>query len=371
MREAMLFLARIAKYVIVNTKCLLYLFVSKRIKNQGLDGISTVVFSHDLGGGTEEYSKINFANEKYIVFKKISYRSDFAFAITYDNCVSYTTKNGMLKLVDGLKLDRVLVNSLVTYDDITFINDIVERTKCDLEYFVHDFHAVCKSYNLVFKNKYCALNCGNCVFYKKAEIAQWRDSWRKILSKASRVLCFSESSKDIFLNTYPFLEHVIEVRPHDMSYCQFTKMDFDYSRTVVGIVGNCSSIPKGKVVSRDFLKAIKHTRKMTIKIIGKTPFFPKISSKNIDYLGPYKNNDLQELFSRQGINVALFPSICPETFSYLISELIMLDIPIVSVNIGAQGEKLSLYHKAILVDSYSPESILSAIENYVDRVNKQ
>jgi hypothetical protein len=371
MREAMLFLARIAKYVIVNTKCLLYLFVGKRINNQGLNGISTVVFSHDLGGGTEEYSKINFANEKYIVFKKISYRSDFAFAIAYDNCVSYTTKNGMLKLVDGLKLDRVLVNSLVTYDDITFINDIVERTKCDLEYFVHDYHAVCKNYNLIYKKKYCALNCGNCAFYKKADIAQWRDSWRKILSKASRVLCFSESSKDIILNMYPLLEHVIEVRPHDMSYCHFTKMNFDFSRIVIGIVGNCSSIPKGKDVIRDFLKASKNTRNVTIKIIGKTPFVPKITSKNIDYLGTYKKNNLQELIRRQGINIVLFTSICPETFSYLISELTMLDIPIVSANIGAQGEKLTSYHKAILVDSYVPESILSAIEKYTDRINTQ
>ena len=38
----------------------------------------------------------------------------------------------------------------------------------------------------------------------------------------------------------------------------------------------------------------------------------------------------------------------PETFSYVVSELMQMDIPIISFDFGAQGEKLKHYEKGIL-----------------------
>ena len=41
--------------------------------------------------------------------------------------------------------------------------------------------------------------------------------------------------------------------------------------------------------------------------------------------------------------MVLFSSVCAETFSYVVSEVIALDLPLVGFPIGAQGEKIANY----------------------------
>lgn len=50
-------------------------------------------------------------------------------------------------------------------------------------------------------------------------------------------------------------------------------------------------------------------------------------------------------------SIVFFPSICPETFSYVVSEIMQFDMPIIAFRIGAQGENVERYAKGILVDS--------------------
>ena len=56
--------------------------------------------------------------------------------------------------------------------------------------------------------------------------------------------------------------------------------------------------------------------------------------------GTYRRDDLVDLIEANGINLFFFPSICPETFSYVTEEMIRLDVPIVAFDLGAPGERL-------------------------------
>ena len=56
--------------------------------------------------------------------------------------------------------------------------------------------------------------------------------------------------------------------------------------------------------------------------------------------GDYRRDDLVDLIEANGINLFFFPSICPETFSYVIEEMICSALPIVAFDLGAPGERL-------------------------------
>jgi hypothetical protein len=97
-------------------------------------------------------------------------------------------------------------------------------------------------------------------------------------------------------------------------------------------------------------------------IIGKYPFFFHKNSNFVKYTGEYAIRELPHLIKTYNVRVIVFTSICPETFSYAISEFMRLDLYIVSLDLGAQGEKLKNYDKAIFIPDLEPSSILAGVE---------
>ena len=79
-------------------------------------------------------------------------------------------------------------------------------------------------------------------------------------------------------------------------------------------------------------------------------------------MGKYTINTLKNLIEKNKITVLLFPSICVETFSYVVSEMIALDLPVVGFPIGAQGEKIANYKKGVLCHGFDTKNIIYAIE---------
>ena len=70
-------------------------------------------------------------------------------------------------------------------------------------------------------------------------------------------------------------------------------------------------------------------------------------------------DDLVELIEANRINLALFPSVCPETFSYVTEEMIRLELPIVAFDLGAPGERLRSYRNGRLAPDVSAASALA------------
>ena len=66
----------------------------------------------------------------------------------------------------------------------------------------------------------------------------------------------------------------------------------------------------------------------------------------------------QGLIESHGVNMVLFPSIWPETFSYVVGELTHMAVPIVAFDLGAPAERLRTYAHARLVAEVSAEAAL-------------
>lgn len=354
-----------------------------RVK-ENIRNINALFISHDNEGGTRAYEK-SFVREhnNLVIFRRMRYEfmEDNFFQIEFYKDGKLLEAPWLLKSNDigwvfESEYNEIMVNSLVTYRNFS---DILEELisykrkypNCTIKYFVHDFHGVCPNLNLFTNSQYCELDCGihKCSLFigdKKINIYDWRNKWLSFLMIADEVRCFSESSKEIFKLAYPSISYEkFKVVPHDMSYCKKNPIvDVESKPLCIGIVGNVASEPKGKQIVQCILRNFGQS--IPIRMIGTQGWKFGVFKKNIKYLGPYKREELREILIREKVSHVIFPSLCPETFSYLISELIAFEIPIICFDCGAQAEKVKKYNKGIVCKNR--EEMVGIIEKLVDTV---
>ena len=369
-----------AKYVVKR------IFYSVKVERQMLpcnifeDSANMILFiNHNFKGGTLQYEK-NFmekANNNVISVKIITHSKILAYSVE-------NKKTGSMVLLDSHSFTRILenpfrevvVNSLVSANNFAeILNALCEFKKKNpfvpITYLIHDFHCICPKYNLVPETIFCNLECERyrCKFHFYPDctnigIVSWRNSWNSFLTAIDKIICFSESSKNLILRAYPDItESRLIVRPHDMSWCHFSPLhttpEPDFT-SQVAIIGTCNTIPKGKRVIQEILKTV--SEKIRFYMIGTNSHEIKTKRKNIFFYGRYQHDELENILEAMKISLVVFPSVCPETFSYLVSELILMELPIVCFDYGAQAEKVCVYKKGKVVSN--TQEMISYIESF-------
>lgn len=317
--------------------------------------------THGLGGGTFQYEK-NYLKEKsekkILILRIFSYGTDLCYRIEnkQNGEELYISPKNINKVFD-IKYNEIIINSLIQiYSLFAFIDLLlsykIKYPEVEYTYHVHDFHCICPSLNLVAQDWYCHLNCeeNNCVFDKfiyryNDDIKKWRRVWEKLLLHTDKIVCFSESSKQILVSVYSNVDKLkVIVSPHDMSYSDFSPVVVESNNSInIGIIGACSYIPKGKLVIERLFREV--SKEVCFSMIGSYKRQFQCDRDNVSWYGKYKQKELQSIVANSGVNFVIFPSVWPETFSYLISEVIQMDIPILCFDIGAQGEKVKAYKR--------------------------
>ena len=112
---------------------------------------------------------------------------------------------------------------------------------------------------------------------------------------------------------------------------------------MIGIIGSIS-VQKGAQVVKEMLARIDRDHPDVRVVVIGTLDIP-VKSPRLEVTGTYRHEDLPDLIEAQRINLFFFPSICPETFSYVTEEMIRMDLPIVAFDLGAPGERLRGYRQ--------------------------
>ena len=84
--------------------------------------------------------------------------------------------------------------------------------------------------------------------------------------------------------------------------------------------------------------------------------------------GKYQHDQLSKLIESSGANIFFFPSIWPETFSYVVQELITMKLPTASFKLGAPAERLEIYPKGLLIESMNPVDILDELISFHQKI---
>ena len=313
-------------------------------------------------GGTRQYEKNTLKfYRNVILLRRLSYgeRKDIIYEVTnIDINTTFLLEMKELNKIFNLNYSQITINTMVYMSCITeIIQYLIEykkkNTNCYLRYLVHDFHSVCLNYNLYTNGHYCRLQCSNekCdlrLADQRFSIKEWRTLWQSLFKCVDEIRCFSISSKEIICHAYPEIDDKkFSVVPHDLSYITFSPIkDIDCWPLHLGFIGNCNLDIKGRPVAKKIIE--KYGNKIPISMIGSNYRFYRIRRKKVKYTGKYQHDDLQKIIEQEHISVAIFPSLWPETFSYLVSELIAMNIPILCFDYGAQAEKVRAYSKGIV-----------------------
>lgn len=318
--------------------------------------------TNDNGGGTRQYENNVLKEENHaLILRRMSYadRKDIMYEVrNFDTGRVVYLWEKELPQVFAVKLSSITLNTLVQTTAISTILAEVTHIKqenpgCRLMYLVHDFHAVCPNCNLFTNGHYCRLDCEKEHCEPKladtpVKISEWRAMWRLVLELADEIRCFSTSSRAIMLQAYPGLEkEKVTVVPHDTSFIHFTPIrDVDKLPLHLGIVGDCTTDFKGMEQAKALIRRFGDV--VPITMVGSSGKRYHLRRKKVSYISSYAHDELQHILEEKEISVAVFPSVCPETFSYVVSELMAMELPILCFDYGAQAERVSTYKKGIV-----------------------
>lgn len=328
-------------------------------------------FMHTFGGGTEVYIRNTINGRKHcIILRSLDILGKKEL---YTLEVVNTGSHIIISKYDISKLSKIAetvsVENLCGYKNISFILSELQHFPCKIIFKLHDFYSICPRITMVKNNLYCGTSCSeNCrhiVGKKEFTSSQWRKTWQVFFNRVDEFFFFSESSRTLFTSFFSIPQEKIHIQPHDMSYFKTKKITHLPEKLNIGVFGNINSDAKGKTVLKNFINFLKnYDYKICINgNPGKENEEDFMQNKNCVCYGSYKPEEIYTRLISQKIGVVFFTSICPETFSYVISELMMTEIPIVCFDIGAQAEKVKAYHLGKIIPQITNEEILKTITN--------
>ncbi len=348
-----------------------------------------VMFDHNMGGGANQYRRGVIrervaAGEAVLLctynLPVLEYRLHL-FRPGRDEQVFRISSFVLIeRVLEELPVAEIFVNSPVSFDEPLLLAEWLARMRAEhpevrLTVTAHDYFSVCPSFVLLNADgDYCGIPdisvCAACIKRHPAsnvaltpptEIGPWRALWGRCLHSADEVRFYSESTRELFLRAYPTLPRErLTVIPHQSTYVPQRAPRIDpCAPLVVGVLGEIS-LHKGAAILREMVRLIDASQ-MDVRIVVIGTLHAALKSERLTVTGAYDRAHLVDLVEANGINMFLFPSIWPETFSYVVAELIALDVPVVAFDLGAPGERLRAYPKARMCAETSAAAALAAL----------
>lgn len=337
--------------------------------------------NHSFGGGADLYLRkkadefIKNGHEVYQVIYQPDFHQYELINMKDDEHYYFDDINILLYLV-SMKAKHIYFNELVSYPNIKGLIDTVQKIKSihphiQFTYLVHDYFCICPRLNLINVNdRYCGLpevkDCDICLkranFDQSKSIVEWRSLNAKLLNTCDEIICFSNSSKKYLVRVYQNLSDKIKVIGHIIDELRAPKVKNDNIITI-GLLGQLCK-HKGIEKIKELIQYIHNNQlsKYRIVCIGDAQ---DVRNDSVFFAtGKYRREDIANLVEEYNIDVFFMSSVCPETFSYTISEIQSMKRPLISYDLGAQGERTKNYKfgKVIPLNT-KPELLLKAIND--------
>lgn len=298
---------------------------------------------------------------------------------------SLNHEGDLIRALADISLSTITYNTAVSFVEAEVIPGLLLQLhrlhKAHLTVLLHDFFSACPSHFLIHADGYfCNLpdldTCRDCLHRNphgftslfSGDVLQWRRAWGPLLRQANSLIAFSESTAQLIRKAFEswpdgtdwLRGRPIEVRPHTVDYLHSDKVRVRQTeQLVIGVIGQIG-FHKGAEVVRQLAQEIQRQGSgETIAVIGslETSANPAIVHQS----GPYSHRELASTIEKSGANVILFPSIWPETFSYVTQEILQLDLPLACLDLGAQAERVKRYSKGHILSSSAPATILEEL----------
>ncbi len=344
----------------------------------------TIAFGHTLGGGAEHYLQERAdacENSRFAIVRFDEDKSAFTCEAKINGCVELACYSDVETIFNSSAgVNKVLVNELVGYPNLAsllpFIIRFARENNSKVEFVANDYYALCMNYNLVdWEGKFCNLprlgECERCFErirrgeFSKSGIEEYRGVWEQFLLDCNFITAFSDSTKRLFERAYPSLaeKETINVVPNVVAPLRKVQGHESSGKTVIGVLGVLSH-NKGLEVVKDIVALIdQNDTGCELVLIGSAvEEAPSIVRRQT---GAYDRDDLPQLIEDRKVDIVLIPSICPETFSFTVSEAMDMGLPVVSFDVGAPADRVRNYDKGLVLPlDTEPETIIDEISSF-------
>lgn len=288
-------------------------------------------------------------------------------------------------LFEIIHIKYIFINNIAFFKRPEELIKVLKRArnkyKFYLEYVLHDFLCVCPSFFLLDMNdKYCSggseQQCKVCIKMQnnktlyRENINTWRLNWSSLFSICDNILCFSFSTVEIVTKIFN-ISNKISVCEHAPLCLElersWSKPTNSTDKHTIAFIGNFE-ICKGRNIILEIADKIKlHKLPLHIVVMGRSDEIYQHSM--ITFHGAYNQCELPAILEKYAVKAALFPSICPETFSYVAQEIMLMELPMVCFNLGAPAERIRkyAYPHAEIAREISADSMLQALDVLLTR----
>jgi glycosyltransferase involved in cell wall biosynthesis len=354
------------------------------------EGKVHLIVDHRLGGGANHYRQelVQHWLDQGSTVLTLTYHLAKLQPMLVVNTSQQQKRFGLEKISDLLTALATIPVASITYNTaVSFVGaeslpelliSVKQKHQAKLTVLLHDYFCICPSHFLLDANgQFCDIPdpsiCRQCLPINthgftslfQGDVTQWRQAWAPMLQQADELVAFSQSSIDLLKKAYPNgsnnsnginYESII-LRPHKTGHSGKVVVNVcQTEQLVIGVVGQIG-FHKGAAFIQQLARTIEQQGSPDrIAIIGNLE--ARANSNIVRQTGTYQRHQLASAIQSSGANVMLFPSIWPETFSYVTQEIMELNLPLACFNYGAPAERIREYSKGLVLISQEPTRVL-------------
>jgi glycosyltransferase involved in cell wall biosynthesis len=257
----------------------------------------------------------------------------------------------MAKVISSLGVSRIHVHH--TMGNERYLRQLLETLKLPYDFTLHDYYTVSPSPHLCDREGRFIGDPGAATeprLLAAADVAvaslrDWQDAHRPLVEKAERVIAPSIDLARRIGNV--FGKSAIVVVPHPER--SGTREVAVRPRRLAGgeplrvaILGWLLPHKGHAIVQACADVALKRDLPLEFHVVGEIqPQLPTYPKAKLWCTGEYHNGDLPRLLERVAPHLAWFPTQCPESYCYTLSEAMSEGLPVLAGNLGALPERLS------------------------------
>lgn len=358
---------------------------------------AVVVLDHGMGGGANRYRDERIAGHRragapvVLVASELSTLSYRVTVLADGQTAPFEMRlddqAAVLRLIESLSPAAIEINNLVGYEDVSALLvalvDLRRRwSRLRFRFNLHDFHGLCPSFTLIdVSGRHCGVPaleaCAACLpanarfslgMNAGVDLVEWRRAWAAWLALADERVAFSRSAVAVLARGLPDVVGMPwRIEPHAFDGRGIRPVPPKlHAPVAVVAVGHLNHAKGAGLLGALARRAEERGMPLRFAVVGTVEGGALPPSVRVT--GAFPRDRLCDLLEAEGTAIALLPSICPETYSYVTDELMATGLPLAVLDLGAPAERVAGYHSGLLLPTEGLDAQLDALVAFARRL---